>query len=480
MTSRKQFIRAGAVAATLAVELPAQAVSRVFAAPAGTPPLPLLGSAVPHFVEPVPTFSRSRVTGVDLTVTMREFQQQILPSSLYARLPAPHRAGTFLWGYAIGPRAARYPGYTIEARHGVPMTVRYVNNLPRAADHSQLARLLTVDQTIHWADPDHQMGSRRAYGGAIPAVVHLHGGQVPSTSDGAPEAWYTADGRHGPAYGTEAPTSANAAVFRYPNGQPATTLWLHDHALGLTRLNVFAGLAAFYLLRDDYDTGRVDNPLHLPAGAYEVELLLQDRQFDIQGQLLFPNGTPANNPTGLNGPPPNPGIHPFWIPEFFGDVMVVNGKSWPYMDVEPRRYRLRIVNGCNARFLQLHLAEGSAQRPGPALWQIGTDGGLLNRPVQLLDSHGSNARQFPGAGRARGPDRGFRRLGREDAPPPQHGTSAVPRWRLPRSPHHGPGYAVSRHAAPHRARWDLRPSRRHAATWPSRHSGSDRPAGKPG
>ncbi len=136
--------------------------------------------------------------------------------------------------------------------------------------------------------------------------------------------------------------------------------------------SICSGLAGFYLIRDERDSG-AGNPLNLPSGPYEVELLIQDRQFDTNGQWLFPDGYPS----GLNGPPPNPTVHPYWIPEFFGDVIVVNGKAWPYLEVEPRRYRLRIVNASNARFFDLNL--------GPELpfWQIGTDGGFLDSPVRV-------------------------------------------------------------------------------------------------
>ena len=149
----------------------------------------------------------------------------------------------------------------------------------------------------------------------------------------------------------------------------------------MTRLNVLSGLAAFYLLRDDRDTGLANNPIGLPAGPYETELLIQDRQFDANGQLYFPDGSGS----GLNGTPPNPDIHPFWIPEFFGDVIVVNGKSWPFLNVEPRRYRLRFLNGSNARFYELRLQNRDTKKAGPAFYVIGTDGGLLDVPVKLND-----------------------------------------------------------------------------------------------
>jgi FtsP/CotA-like multicopper oxidase with cupredoxin domain len=324
---------------------------------------------------------------------MLEFQQNILPDSLYAALPSPFNKGTYVWGYKVGGRPASYPGYTVEAQRGTPTTITYINNLPLPAG-SQLEKLFTMDQTIHWADPLNQMGSTNPYNGPIPTVIHLHGAEVPSFYDGGPEQWFTRNGIHGKTYSTLAPTASNAAIYRYPNTQQATALWFHDHALGLTRINVFAGLAAFYLLRDHHDTGLPTNPLKLPAGPQEIEILIQDRQFDTNGQLLFPDGTPTDNPTGLNGTPPNPSVHPYWIPEFFGDAIVVNGKSWPYLDVEPRRYRFRILNASNARFYQISLVDTSNPSPVPLLWQIGTDGGLLDHPVMLNNASSDSTLQL--------------------------------------------------------------------------------------
>ena len=212
-------------------------------------------------------------------------------------------------------------------------------------------------------------------------VTHLHGGAVPSVFDGNPDSWFTpGQAIIGPAFSTN--------TYVYPNAQDATTLWFHDHALGLTRINVYAGLAAFYLIRDDYDTGITGTGLGLPAGRYEIELAFQDRQFEANGQWFFPAGDSA----GLNGTPPNPETHPFWIPEFFGDAIAVNGKAWPYLSVEPRRYRLRLLNACNARFLELRLANASSGKVGPLFWQIGTDGGLLDRPVAIRDRGSQGAR----------------------------------------------------------------------------------------
>jgi len=340
------------------------------------PQTPLPGNAIPRFVEALPTFVGARVDGTKtLTVTMKEFQQKVLPAALYNALPAPYRAGTYVWGYEIsdggklfGPL---YPAFTIEARRGIPTTVKYVNDLVDPV----LQKYLTVDQTLHWADPLEQMGSMLPYAGPPPAVTHLHGGEVPSAFDGGPDSWFTPRLRYkGPGFVSD--------KYRYPNGQEATTLWFHDHTLGATRLNVYAGLAGFYFLRDGRDTGLPNNPIGLPAGPYEIEIVIQDRMFDTSGQWLFPD-------VGIN-----PAAHPFWLPEFFGDAIVVNGKTWPYLEVEPRRYRFRLLNGSNARFYELRLENRLTRVPGPPFWQIGTDGGLLDKPAmpqRLLIAPGERA-----------------------------------------------------------------------------------------
>ena len=157
----------------------------------------------------------------------------------------------------------------------------------------------------------------------------------------------------------------------HPNDQAATTLWYHDHSLGITRLNVYAGMAGMYLIRDD-----VEDALNLPSGPYEIPLLIQDRNFAADGTLLYP---PAKN-----------GTHPMWMQEFFGETICVNGKATPYLEVEPRKYRFRLVNGSNSRFYHLTLvpADETGKRSGrpadaPPFRQIGTDGGLLPAPLSL-------------------------------------------------------------------------------------------------
>lgn len=365
------------------------ALALVFALPFQVTALPdqtpLPGALIPKFVDPVPTFAGQRVGGSQVIVSFEETVQRALPESFYQALPPPLNAGTRVLAYrvegqdaATGRRVVRgpsWPGVTVEARSGRPTTIVYANRVQEPT----VQRVLPGDQTIHWADPL-SLGCQflatmtpecmRQFAGPVPMVVHLHGSEVPPAFDGGPDQWFTADGRRGPNYASLVPTSPNQAVYRYPNGQEATTLWFHDHALGATRLNVLGGVAAFYFVRDALDDGRPSNPLRLPAGAQEVELILQDRSFDTSGQLLYDDPTQT----------PNPEVHPYWRPEFFGDVITVNGKSWPYLRAEPRRYRLRLLNGSNARFYHLAL-RGREGRAVP-FWQIGSDGGRLDAPAR--------------------------------------------------------------------------------------------------
>lgn len=192
----------------------------------------------------------------------------------------------------------------------------------------------------------------------VRTVVHVHGAQVLPESDGYPDAWFTSDGKTGAQY--------DSSSCHYPNDQQAALLWYHDHAIGITRLNIYAGLAGFYVIRDAQE-----DALDLPSGPFEIPLMIQDRKFNPDGSLLYP--------TARNG------THPVWIQEFLGETICVNGKASPFLEVEPRRYRLRMVNGSNSRFYHLKLVaadeEGDAEVP--AFHQIGTDGGLLPAPLTL-------------------------------------------------------------------------------------------------
>lgn len=295
------------------------------------------------YVDPLPIPGAMPMAGPNFyEIGMYEIQQQ-----LHSQLPP-----TRLWGYGTSQATASYPAATIEAVRGTPIQVHWTNNLP-------MTHLLdsAIDHTLHMAMP---------MNGGVPAVVHLHGGEVEPGSDGGPDSWFTqgfAEKGAGWQYET----------YTYPNGQRSTTMFYHDHALGMTRLNVYAGLAGFYILRDP-----VNDPPNLPGAPYEVGLALQDRMFTADGQLWYPNV--GDNPE-----------HPVWTPEFFGDVMLVNGKAWPYLEVEPRKYRFRFLNGSNARVYSMFMEERVSRTPGPAFYQIGSDGGLLAEPVMLNDPMNMNA-----------------------------------------------------------------------------------------
>jgi spore coat protein A, manganese oxidase len=239
------------------------------------------------------------------------------------------------WGYE-----GAYPGPTIEAMRGQPIEIHWENQLP--ARH-----LFAIDPHIHGAMPPAP---------AVRMVPHLHGSRTTSASDGLPENWFV---------------PGDSRRYAYPNQQRAATLWYHDHALGITRLNIYAGLSGFYFLRD-----RDELAMHLPSGGYEIPLLLQDRTLNPAGELLY-------LPTMEDGSELPPGV---WGPEFFGELPVVNGVVSPYLEVEPRPYRFRILNGANSRFFNLYLNLARKATDIPSLVpfvQIGTDGGFLPSPVPL-------------------------------------------------------------------------------------------------
>ena len=383
------------------------------------PQTPLDAKTLPQFMDDLPDFSAlGRIDGdKPYQIRFEEFQQKVLPESFYAKLPAPFSKGTLLFGYGVdqsgnhyppSPTKAFYPGYTVVVTRGHEAVVDYINHLYPAPDAPapftntlgpSLQNFLSGDQSIHWADPLSapmcvgKNGNAVAFRGPQPAVTHLHGAEDPSAFDGGPEAWWT-PGAEGdlvdPPQTGKRGSGFVTTHYKYPNTQEPTTLWFHDHTLGGTRLNVFASLAAFYLIRGDGDDG-IPAAGKLPAGRQEVELLVQDRQFDTNGQLLFPDGYPS----GLDGGLQDASIHPYWMPEFFGDVIMVNGKSWPKMNVDAKRYRFRLLDGANTRFFNLQLCANAWDiiRPPQSaceygennvpFYVIGDDGGLLDTPVRV-------------------------------------------------------------------------------------------------
>jgi spore coat protein A, manganese oxidase len=336
-------------------------------------------------------------------VAARQFIQQMLPTEGYngdVQTPFPT---TTVWGYGSAENDATFhtPSFTIEARSDETVRVHWINQLvdnPGASSPNFLPHLLPVDQTLHWANPpgprDHNTMNPEPYTGPVPIVTHLHGAHVPDISDGYPEAWYLPAAAnipaeyfsHGSHFRSVIPADPGEAVFEYPNDQRAATLWYHDHTLGITRLNVYAGLAGFYILRDETeDNLNLPGPsprLDDPPGTryYEIPLAIQDRSFNEDGSLFYPDSRLFFDGDEFEGPfIPETDVPPIWNPEFFGNSIIVNGKTWPYLEVEPRKYRLRLLNGCNSRFLILTFDQELNFH-----W-IGNEGGLLADSPVVVD-----------------------------------------------------------------------------------------------
>ena len=413
LLSRRTFLRSSAAGSVGLYALSATGARLLLASelPGGT----LLPGAVPKFATPLvvpPAMPPVSVEGaVDVyRIGLREIRQQVLPPGL---------PDTRLWAYGAetDPATFHAPSFTIEATTRRPVQVTWINQLVDARGRYR-PHLLPVDQTLHWANPPGGTGGRDMagrdalpYTGPVPMVVHLHGGHTADESDGYTEAWYLPDAtnipggyaREGSWYDTFrqkflAKTgiawTPGSATFRYDNDQAASTLWYHDHALGMTRLNVYAGPAGFYLVRDPNDS--VSSSLPGPAprlgdtpgtSYYEIPLAIQDRSFNADGSLFYPDTRaffeglrhqhlqiPFKPERACEG---ESDVPPIWNPEFFGNMIMVNGHTWPFLTVEQRRYRFRILNGCNSRFLILQL-----DRPGLAFWQVGSEGGYLQAPVK--------------------------------------------------------------------------------------------------
>jgi spore coat protein A, manganese oxidase len=265
---------------------------------------------------PLPTVARPDANG-RIHIAMREVH-----AKLHRDVPP-----TRLWTYkTIGSTDQSGLAPLIEARSGQPLQVEWSNRLPPR-------HFLPVDYSLHGCGRD------------IPEVrgcVHLHGGRTPSESDGYPVDWYA---------------PGKSRVCTYPLRQEAATLWYHDHAMGLNRLNMYAGLFGMAIVRDETEAA-----LNLPSGKYEVPLLLFDRNFSADGQLFYPTSGDPNHP---------------WVSEFEGDAILVNNKIRPYFEVEPRLYRFRLLNAANSRFFQLSLSGGHS------FHQIGSDQGLLSAPLPM-------------------------------------------------------------------------------------------------
>jgi FtsP/CotA-like multicopper oxidase with cupredoxin domain len=459
--------RLGCLVVLMASLVPEYAVSAV-----QSPQVPFPGADIPQFAQALPLPNRANdgqgiftvLGNRPLTLHMCEFWANVLPEGTYTPGVQPK---TRVWGYIVGDEcppngpddeardsyvgpvivnqrsslaevsehdssSCDKPSENVSGRSG-STDVTWVNELGNAATTGVLAYRYSTDQTLHWADPlnkEANVCSKLAeagvvpapgsfcaqnYAGSIPAVAHLHGGEVPPPLDGNPEAWFTSNGAFkGPAYYSFTSAqqddaecddhdershddpgsrghrskpqcrSSNQALYKYPNVQPAAPLWVHDHTLGVTRLSVHAGLAGAYFIEDPSiipetatttagTSGTCKRnclPDNLPPLAQSVPLVIQDGEFDTNGQFFFP----ADSAGGVLWNP-NP-QHPYWA-SFIGDTILVNGKVWPFLNVEAKRYQFMLLNASNYRAYELSIPNG------PPMYVIATDGGYLDEPVRV-------------------------------------------------------------------------------------------------
>ena len=352
MIARRQFLGVGSAAAA-SLLVPISLLPKSARAQA----VPLLNPlAQPKFVNPLPNpLAPSYIyqpTGIDPASGLPLYEISAQQISHDAGLVDPATGARLrhtAWAYGTAQQPAVFPGRSFNLRSGNAVKVRYVNALHGV----EYPAGVPVDQTLDWADPLNAGNPANVpYTGPVPLVAHQHGGDTDFLSDGLPDAWATpGDQIRGRLYNP---------LYSYDNSQEAAQLWYHDHAMGVTRLNVYMGLAGNYFIRDANE-----DALQLPAYPYECPLLIQDRTFLANGELFYDSVDPAN-PLAPN---------PTHLPENFGNVILVNGVAWPVMDVEPRKYRFRVLNGSDSRVYDM--------TPSNAMpWiQIGSDLGLLNAPV---------------------------------------------------------------------------------------------------
>ena len=412
-----KFAKAVSYVMTLLFLIAAIPITVTAAKPVPAGPVQFPGSKIQQFAQPLPLLHVEGLTqgsiqtiiddGSEIPLRMVELRANMLPPSFKPANGLPY-GGTAVFGYRFSPgpdpikpltNVDTYVNPVIVASRGTPTTIRYINNLTTEVINWRNWTDASLHSAFHQAD-DIMMpttGDPTHYQGPVLAVPHLHGGEVPALIDGGPEAWFASDvvgpdGRtdyrkQGPAYYSKAGAAENEAIYSYPNTQEAAPLWFHDHLLGGTRLNAtFAGLAGGYAL--------IDPNLTLPSGLLPVgmdvdgdgalssanevvvPLVIQDRMFDTNGELLFPS-------IGLNPE------HPYWVPEFVGDTIVVNGKAWPYHNVDQQRYRFFVINGSNSRPYDMFLQDTASGVKYP-MWVIATDGGYLDNPV-MIDPNATGA-----------------------------------------------------------------------------------------
>ena len=433
-------------------------------------------TTIPKYVTPLvipPVLHEDNGAPASFVVAQRQIIQQVLPEGFPA---------TPLWAYGdpSDPSTFYNPALTFEVTKDVQTTVNWRNELvvdpskcyagQGAKTGSKFCNYLPhviqdangnplVDQTLHWAAPnqdcldgiprpDCRGASDQPYLGPVPMVVHVHGAHVGPGSDGYPEAWWLPDANNIPVTfatnGTffesdDGADTQNAigkgyAIDKYPNDQPTATLWYHDHSLGMTRLNVYAAAAGFWLIRvaNEGESGLLGGTLPGPAPRLgedpncntpvagmgkgkalakgkeltcvrerirEIPLAIQPKSFNVDGTQFYPadraffeglgTGQTFSDNTDASIPylpQSTSDIAPVWNPEAFFNTMVVNGRTWPKLEVAAERYRFRVLNAADSRFLNLALfvvnGDGSLGQEIP-FYQIGAEQGLLPKVVRI-------------------------------------------------------------------------------------------------
>ena len=413
--TRRQVLRAGMVAGAGA----AIGVPHMLAA-SGASASQLNAATIPQFVTPLfilPAMPRSYVTsGYDqFSLAARPFRQQILPHG-FPSTPV------FGIGSVTSRQTFHAPAYTVEATVNRHTRLIWSNQLVDASG-DYVPSLLPVDPTLHWANPPGGTAGRdsmptfkstpTAYTGPVPLVMHLHGAHDFPDADGYPEAWYLPNAKNIPAGYAKTGTfydqfkeqayhragvrwAPGSATYVFANDQRATNLWFHDHTLGMTRLNIRAGLLGMYMLRgggSDLKRGVLPGPApghgdRPGTRYYEIPLVIQDPTFNTDGTQFLP----AANLLSPGPYIPTTDIPPIWNGAYFGTTITVNGNTWPNLNVEPRRYRFRVLNACAVRPLTLKVvSRPHAAAPAATalpIWVIGSDGGFLPAPVELAGKTG--------------------------------------------------------------------------------------------
>jgi spore coat protein A len=374
MIDRRNFLRSStALAALAAAGLGGPQSAEAFRRrhPRGIPPAPpfdvnktpKFASVLPNPLDPTYPGLRRPPAHWASTMTIRE-----VSAPLGLKYPNGAPVSTRVWAYDLdGRRSPVVPGPTIEVSRGAPLTLTFVNGL------EGVPQRMPVDTTLEWANPGELQGLA-----PVPLTTHLHGSRSESRSDGLPDAWSTP--------GNVYTGRLFSKPYRYANDQEAAHFWYHDHVLGVTRLNVNMGLAGFYFIRDaNEDYLRLANVL--PSWPFEVPLMFLDRMFDAAGQLFYPSTDPTID------------VSPTHLPEFFGDALLVNGAPWPKMKVEQRKYRFRMLNACDSRFMALKIQTEAAVAGAPSkpsgnrlpIMVIGNELGLLDKPVNATWTSADNA-----------------------------------------------------------------------------------------